>query len=290
LEEESSGVILRHEWAYDGTSLLRALQEEDPDTLEVPKVTKVYPYVAVSDVRAMISVYSYFDSLRRQYKTAEPEILKPEDDVEEGDRNLVVMGTPFDNRMIRSLEDQAHDEEFRGRGSLFLDADRLEGQKTMPNGDYRIWVHRRHQGSCCQTLINASVPAMLPVICDRLTSETLMQAVIAELYDRKTWSGFPPEFKIQFRVRMSDGGIRVRKVWVQQYIEMEDWIRHEDGTYSRPEPEGIKVDSDQPESSRLLRPIWPRPCLPTEAPAKMERSTANLQGSKPAVRMTLRGL
>jgi hypothetical protein len=230
---KETGLLLRHEFLNGNSGeMIRILRESDPDTYG-SEMKKVQPFIAVADVRAMLSIFSYLDSWRRDHNHLPPELLCTEEDGETSCSNLVTLGTPFDNYRVRDLEDKAMHEEWRGRSSLYTTSDGMGVRKAMPNGDYRVWVHRRSHESHCETLVNASISEALAPVCNFLTSDGEMNALTDDLWRNKRWTGYPIEFKIQFRVRMAADGVTARRVQVQQYIEMEDWFRNEDGEYCR---------------------------------------------------------
>jgi hypothetical protein len=264
---KETGLMVRHEF-LNGSSgeMIRILRESDPETYGT-EMKKVQPFIAVADVRAMLSVFSYLDSWRRDHNHLPPELLCTEEDGESTCSNLVTLGTPFDNYRVRELEDIAIREEWRGRSSLYTTSDGTSVRKAMPNGDYRVWVHRRWHESHCETLVNASISEALAPVCNFLTSDDEMNALTEDLWRNKPWAGYPLEFKIQFRVRMAADGVTARKVQVQQYIEMEGWLRNEEGEYCRVPKywigHGFIVDSSansisKNEEGRRIKPGQPK--------------------------------
>jgi hypothetical protein len=223
VRETETGVLLRIEMLKGESSLLMDLLRKSEVFTEAEELRKVQPYIAISDVRCAMSIYSYLDSWRRDHGHQAPQILEPLEG-SQADNNIVAIGTPFDNDLIWAVEQEALNLEHRGRGSLFLEEDGVTLRKTMPNGDYRVWVCRRWRGARCETLVNASSSEVLLPICNHLTSDEAMAGVIGELAGRHSWSGFPRDFKIQFRVRMGPGGQRAKRIWVQQYVSKDEPI------------------------------------------------------------------
>jgi hypothetical protein len=224
LRSADTGLLIRNE-AFDGdTGFLQGLLKKHYPELVEGNVDEIKPFVSLSDVQAMFAVCSYFDSRRRDYGHPHPEIILDDDSSEAA--NLVILGTPFDNPEIRKLEDEALEAfmewNWAGLGSLYLKRDWSGLSKRMPNGDFRVWVHRRSSESRCETLVNASTSELLGPICELLTSDERVGALIQDLCSGKPWNGFPAHFRIQFRVRTTSDGSQIKKIWVQQYREGED--------------------------------------------------------------------
>jgi hypothetical protein len=215
------GMMLRHEF-FNGLSeeFANMLRKSFQD-LSDAEMKPVQPYIALSDVQAMLDVYSYLDWWRRQYGHLSPELWMGESDPRSDDANLFVLGTPFDNRWIAELENEAKGVDLPHRGSLYLGRDGVSFSKRMPNGEYRVWVHRRSVGSHCETLVNAPTSEVLGPVCSFLTSDESIRELIGELSPAGKWTGFPDEFQIQLRVKMSADLKRVKRIRVQQYLRGE---------------------------------------------------------------------
>ena len=218
LRVNGDGMMFRQEMLNGLSGELATLLQKTFPVLADMELKRVQPYIAVTDVQAMLTIYSYFDSWRHQFGHLPPELLASEEDATRDDANLVVLGTPLDNPRILELESEALGAEWPGRGSLFIGRDGVSLSKTMPNGEYRVWVHRRLVGTHFETLVNAPTSEVLAPICDFLTSDERMSEVIAELGSGRTWMGFPDDFQIQLRVRISSDGKRLKKTRIQQYL------------------------------------------------------------------------
>jgi hypothetical protein len=244
LESKTSGLLIRHElFSIEPEALSKMLSEVNAELFG--DMTPVQPFIAISELQGVLSIFSYFDWWRRTYKHHTPEMLRwSEGGGEDEDVNLIILGTPFDTPQICELDNLW---EPPSRRSVYLSPG-PSISKTMPNGYYRVWVHRRWTGSRCETLIDASTPEVTGAICDILTSDTEMAAIIRELWAGKPWNGFPREFKLQFRVRMSRDGKKAKRVRVQQYVDKEDHPPDSDPTlfFEDSNPEHIPKNGSKP--------------------------------------------
>lgn len=209
------------------------------------------PYMAVPDVQAMLHLFSYFDEWHRVHRQPAPEVLST-DLADSSASNCVVLGTPFENSAILDFEIYAEE---RNQSCLFFDRACKNYRRTDASGEYRVWVHRFWPGPSVATVIQASDSAALSGICTVLTSNSEMKRLIGEICFSEPWKGFPPEFAMEFRIRLSNEEpqtgreCKVQRVRINDYQDMPGWGRTLDGKFFRPTMPGDAAPSE-------WRSIW----------------------------------
>jgi hypothetical protein len=161
-----------HQWLIqDQNAKEEILLEEVPPPgicFDDPNVGIAQPYIALSHVRAMLHLFSYFDSWNRDYGQPAPALLESDEEAKTDEFNSVVIGTPFETTEIAELEMYASE---RTDGCLFFDAKCRKFRKASANGEYRVWVSRRWWGPSFDTRIQSSHSAVLEAVCKTLTSD-----------------------------------------------------------------------------------------------------------------------
>jgi hypothetical protein len=206
LFKDSDGEVLKH-WTEDNPRAEDAAGEFE--TL-----------VAIPNVRAMIHLFNYFRHWHEEFAQPAPELFACEGPRGDAATNRIILGTPFDNDAILDNEVYA---EHRNHSCLFFNADGTRFRKTAANGEYRVWVVRRWPRPNFETTIAASDASALNVVCEVLTSKALGK-LVRKLWGERKWKGFPPEFRIEFRVKVAENGT-AESVRVNSYQEMEGWGR-----------------------------------------------------------------
>lgn len=189
-------------------------------------------YVPLPNVEAMFHLFMYFKRWHEDDAAQpEPRIFSELRARPNGARNQVILGTPFDNEVI--LDEEIYLDR-RNQSCLFFNADCTRYRKTAANGERRVWVVRRWApANHFETVIAASEGSALNAVCKILVGPKL-DRMIRNLWANRSWKGFPPEFRMEFRVKLADDG-EAESIRVNNYMEMEGWGIRKVGPSGKPE-------------------------------------------------------